>query len=66
MEFPITFRFYDFVDFSQRNNTIFFMGFLRRLFYWIFMAFIRYIYNWIIIFLITVTFIREKVWRTGR
>ena len=30
------------------------------------MAFIRYVYNWIIIFLITITFIREKVWDIKR
>jgi hypothetical protein len=42
------------------------MGILRRLIYWLFMAFIRYIYNWVIILLITITFIREKVWKVSR
>lgn len=42
------------------------MEIFRKISYSIFMAFIRYIYNWIIIFLITITFVREKMWDIKR
>lgn len=39
------------------------MKFFKKAAYLLFMVFFRYVYNWIIILGITVTFIREKVWK---